>query len=368
VRSVLVGAALAFLLTLFGTPLAIRYLRRLRVGQEIRTDGPSAHASKRGTPVMGGIVFILASVVAYLLIHLYLAVTASQDSDTTNTDRGMSITALFLLGLFAGMGLVGFLDDYIKVRKRRSLGLNKRGKLIGQVLVGIVFGVVAVEFPNAKGLTIGSGYISFIRDIDWLYITKFGAILFIAFVVLSTANAVNLTDGLDGLATGSSVMVLMAYSLIGYWQYRHLTLNGHTLYMVRDPLEIALVAAIAAGACFGFLWWNASPAKIFMGDTGALGLGGLIAGLAIATKTELLLIIIAGLFVLIVVTEIIQIVSFRSFGRRVFRMVPLHHHFELAGWPEINIVIRFWIIAAICVAAGVGIFYADFLRLLPSLP
>jgi phospho-N-acetylmuramoyl-pentapeptide-transferase len=361
---VLVGAALAFLLTLFGTPLAIRYLRKLKVEQEIRTDGPPAHASKRGTPQMGGIVFILASVVAYLIIHVYLVVSPFTDSDSYGADRGMSVTALFLLGLFAGMGLVGFLDDYIKIRKRRSLGLNKRGKLIGQIVVGLIFGVLAVTVPDGRGTTIASAYISFIRDIDWLNITKFGAVLFIAFVVLSTANAVNLTDGLDGLATGSSVMVLMAYSLIGYWQYRHPFINGHALYSIRDPLEISLVAAVAAGACFGFLWWNASPAKIFMGDTGALGLGGLIAGLAVATKTELLLIIIGGLFVIIVVTEVIQIVSFRSFGRRVFRMVPLHHHFELAGWTEVNIVIRFWIIAAIGVAAGVGIFYADFLRVL----
>jgi phospho-N-acetylmuramoyl-pentapeptide-transferase len=258
------------------------------------------------------------------------------------------------------MGLVGFLDDFIKFRKRRSLGLNKRGKLIGQILVGVVFGILAVFLPDGRGHTVGSEFISFIHDVDWLNITKFGAVAFIAFIVISTANAVNLTDGLDGLATGSSVMVLMANSLIGYWEFRHVAFYGD----VRDPLELSLVAAIVAGACFGFLWWNASPAKIFMGDTGALGLGALIAGLAVATKTQLLLIIIGGLFVIIVVTEIMQIVSFRAFGRRIFRMVPLHHHFELAGWPEINIVIRFWMIAAIGVAIGVGVFYADFLRIL----
>ncbi|GAA1692205.1 phospho-N-acetylmuramoyl-pentapeptide-transferase [Fodinicola feengrottensis] len=362
----LVGAALAFLLTLFGTPLAIRYLRKLRVGQEIRTDGPQAHASKRGTPTMGGIVFILASVVAYAGIHVYLAIApctgAPGFGDTQcSDDRSVTAGGLLLLGLFVGMGLVGFADDYIKVRKRRSLGLNKRGKIVGQLLVGVIFGALAVMLPDQKNHTVASEYISFIHDIGWLNITKFGAVLFIAFVVISTANAVNLVDGLDGLATGSSVMVLMAYSLIGYWEFRH----PHVYPDVSNPLEVALVAAIVAGACFGFLWWNASPAKVFMGDTGALGLGGLIAGLAVATKTELLLIVIGALFVLIVVTEIIQIVSFRTFGRRVFRMVPLHHHFELAGWPEINIVIRFWMIAAVGVAVGVGIFYADFLRLLP---
>ncbi|HEV7825496.1 MAG TPA: phospho-N-acetylmuramoyl-pentapeptide-transferase [Mycobacteriales bacterium] len=346
-RSVLFAGGLAFLISLFCTPIAIKYLTRMKIGQEIREEGPKHHATKKGTPTMGGIVFILATVVAYAVAQLLVM---------GKEGRGVTATGVVLLGVFVAMGLVGFLDDYIKVRRRRSLGLNKRGKIFGQLLVGIGFGILALEIPSAHGLTVGSTAISFVRDIDWMHISKIGAVLLFTFVVIATSNAVNLTDGLDGLATGSSVMVLIAFSLIGYWQFRHLP-----LYEVRDPLEIALVAAAAAGACFGFLWWNAYPARIFMGDTGALGLGGLIAGLAVATKTILLLPIMGVLFVIIAMSVIIQIISFRSTGKRVFRMAPLQHHFELAGWGEVTIVIRFWIIAAIGVASALGIFYLDFL-------
>jgi phospho-N-acetylmuramoyl-pentapeptide-transferase len=296
---------------------------------------------------MGGIVFIFATVLAYAIAQLVVMGKAG---------RGVTATGVVLLGVFVAMGLVGFLDDFIKVRRRRSLGLNKRGKILGQLAVGVGFGILALQVPSRKGETVGSTAISFVRDVDWLQISKVGAVILFTFVVIAAANAVNLTDGLDGLATGSSVMVLIAFSLIGYWQFRH-----GSLYDVRDPLEVALVAAAAAGACFGFLWWNAFPAKIFMGDTGALGLGGLIAGLAVATKTILLLPIMGILFVIITASVIIQIISFRTTGRRVFRMAPLQHHFELAGWGEVTIVIRFWIIAAIGVASALGIFYSDFL-------
>jgi phospho-N-acetylmuramoyl-pentapeptide-transferase len=188
-------------------------------------------------------------------------------------------------------------------------------------------------------------------------------------VVIATTNAVNLTDGLDGLATGTSIMVLGSYLLIAFWQYRHWcadvtapSFSKNYCYASRDPLEVALISAAAAGACLGFLWWNASPARIFMGDTGSMALGGLIAGLAMATRTVLLLPIIGTLFVIITLSLVIQIISFRTTGKRVFRMSPLHHHFELAGWSEVNIVIRFWIIAGIGVVIGVGLFYGDFLR------
>ena len=191
------------------------------------------------------------------------------------------------------------------------------------------------------------------------------------FVVISMSNAVNLTDGLDGLATGASAMVLGSYALIAFWQYRHWDQDpsygrygGVYTYEVRDPLDIAIIAAAGAAACFGFLWWNASPAKIFMGDTGALGLGGLVAGLAFATRTVLLLPLLAILFTVIALTWIIQIGSFKLWHRRVFRMVPLQHHFELAGWSEVNIVVRFWIIAGLGVASALGLFYADFLRVM----
>ncbi|MGH3657844.1 MAG: phospho-N-acetylmuramoyl-pentapeptide-transferase [Micromonosporaceae bacterium] len=358
-RSVIVAAFVAFALTLFGTPLAIKYFRRLKVGQPIRELGPD-HQGKRGTPTMGGVVFILATVIAYAAGHLVLILSLPE----TETRRyGPTVTGVVLLGLFVCAGLVGFIDDFLKVRKRNSLGLNERGKLIGQVIVGVLFGIVAVTFPNGSGVTVGSDYISFVRDVDWMHIGKVGAVILFAFVVISASNGVNLTDGLDGLATGSSMMVLAAYTVIGFWQYRHVCGDSPTdyCYQVRDPLEIALVAGAAVGALFGFLWWNASPAKIFMGDSGALGLGGLIGGLAMATKTILLLPILGTLFVIITMSVIIQRVSYKSTGRRVFRMAPLQHHFELVGWSEVNIVIRFWIVCGIGVAIGLGFFYADFL-------
>ena len=362
-RAVIVAAAVAFLVSLFGTPLAIRAFNRLKAGQPIRSDGPQMHMVKRGTPTMGGVVFIVATVIAYVAGHLALTTLPEQQIAQARPTR----TALVLLGLFVFCGAVGFLDDFLKVRRRNSLGLNKRGKLVGQLLVGAAFGTIALYFPSSNQQTVGSTHLSFIKDIDWLNLGKVGAVVLFIFVVLAASNGVNLTDGLDGLATGTSVMVLAAYGLIGFWQYRHWCADldyakpGVYCYVVRDPLEIALIAGAAAGACVGFLWWNASPARIFMGDTGALGLGGLIGGMAMASRTILLLPIIGGLFVIITMSVIIQVISFRTTGKRVFRMSPLQHHFELAGWSEVNIVIRFWIVAGIGVAIGLGLFYSDFL-------
>jgi phospho-N-acetylmuramoyl-pentapeptide-transferase len=279
-----------------------------------------------------------------------------------------TMTALVLLGLFVFCGAVGFIDDLLKVRKRNSGGLSKRGKLFGQLLVGAVFGMVALYYPSTNTQTVGSTKISFIKDIGWLEIGKVGAVILFILMIIATSNAVNITDGLDGLATGTSVMVLSAFSFIGYWQYQHWCgdhdYTGAYCYAVRDPLEVTMIAAAAAGACVGFLWWNTSPARIFMGDTGALGLGGLIGGVAIATRTELLLLIIGGLFVILMGSVIIQMVSYKTTGKRVFRMSPLQHHFELAGWSEVNIVVRFWIIGGIFVVVGLGIFYSDFLRIM----
>ena len=363
-RAVIVAAAVAFLVSLLGTPLAIRAFTRLKAGQPIRADGPQMHLGKRGTPTMGGVVFIVATVIAYVAGHLALTTLPEQQIAQARPTR----TALVLLGLLVFCGAVGFLDDFLKVRKRHSLGLNKRGKLLGQLLVGALFGTIALYFPSTNQETVGSTHLSFVRDIEWLNLGKVGAVVLFIFVVLAASNGVNLTDGLDGLATGTSVMVLAAYGLIAFWQYRHWCADPNYAktadiycYQVRDPLEIALIAGAAAGACVGFLWWNAAPARIFMGDTGALALGGLIGGMAMASRTILLLPIIGGLFVIITMSVIIQIISFKTTGKRVFRMSPLQHHFELAGWSEINIVIRFWIIAGIGVAIGLGLFYSDFL-------
>jgi phospho-N-acetylmuramoyl-pentapeptide-transferase len=369
-RAVIVAAAVAFLVSLFGTPLAIKVFTRLKAGQPIRADGPQMHITKKGTPTMGGVVFIVATIIAYVAGHIALTTLPEQQIFQV----GPTITALVLLGLMVFCGAVGFLDDFLKVRRRNSGGLNKRGKLLGQLLVGATFGIVALYFPSTmldpsgsatNTETVGSTSVSFIRELSWLDIGKVGSVILFVFIVLAATNGVNLTDGLDGLATGASVMVLGAYALIAFWQYRHWCADpnygGDYCYAVRDPLEIALIAGAAAGACVGFLWWNTSPARIFMGDTGALGLGGLIAGMAMSTRTLLLLVIIGGLFVIITMSVVIQIISFKTTGKRVFRMSPLQHHFELAGWSEVNIVVRFWIIAGLGVAMGLGLFYSDFL-------
>jgi phospho-N-acetylmuramoyl-pentapeptide-transferase len=366
VRAVIVAAAVAFIISLFGTPVAIRVFTALKAGQPIRAVGPATHQGKKGTPTMGGVAFVVATVLAYVAGHI--ALTTLPEAQIAQVKPTM--TALVLLGLFVFCGAVGFLDDFLKVRKRNSSGLSAKGKLIGQLLVGGGLGIAALYVPSTNGQTVASEHISFIRDISFLDVGKVGSVLVFVFVIMSMSNGVNLTDGLDGLATGASILVLGAYALVGFWQYRHwcgddtYARTANYCYEVRDPLEVALIAAAAAGACVGFLWWNTSPARIFMGDTGALGLGGLIGGLAMATRTTLLSIIIGGLFVIITMSVVIQIISFKTTGKRVFRMSPLQHHFELAGWSEVNIVVRFWIVAGICVAIGLGLFYSDFLAVM----
>ncbi|MBN1172612.1 MAG: phospho-N-acetylmuramoyl-pentapeptide-transferase [Micromonosporaceae bacterium] len=375
-RSVIVAAAVAFVLSIFGTPLAIKAFTALRADQPIRAEGPQTHLGKKGTPTMGGVVFILSTVLAYIAGH----VTLMTLPDAQMRPSGITATGVVLLGLFVGTGLLGFLDDYLKVAKRNSAGISKRMKLIGQTLLGSFFGIIALYFPSARveGLpqssqTVASDKLSFIKDLDWAQITKVGAVIFFIFVVMAMSNAVNFTDGLDGLATGASVMVIGTYGAIAFWQYRHWCADPNYYgidkycYAVRDPLEIALIAGAASGALIGFLWWNTSPARIFMGDTGALALGSLIASLAAATRTLLLLPLLGMLFTIIMVTWCIQIGSYRLRGKRVFRMVPLQHHFELAGWSEVNIVVRFWIIAGTGVAAALGLFYTDFLTTMSGL-
>jgi phospho-N-acetylmuramoyl-pentapeptide-transferase len=363
VRAVIVAAAVAFVVSLLTTPVAIRVFTALKAGQPIRSLGLASNEGKQGRPAMGGVAFILATVCAYVAGHIALTTLPERQI----AQEGPTMTALVLLGLFVFCGVVGFLDDFLKVRRRNSDGLSAKGKLFGQAIVGTGFGIAALYVASTNGQTVASEHISLIRDISWLDVGKVGSVIVFVFVITAMSNGVNLTDGLDGLATGASILVLGAYALIGYWQYRHwcgdtaYRVANDYCYEVRDPLEIAMIAAAAAAACVGFLWWNTSPARIFMGDVGSLGLGGLIGGLAVATRTTLLSILIGGLFVIITVTWVIQIVSFRTTGRRVFRMVPLHHHFELAGWSEVNIVIRFWIIAGVGVAAGLSLFYAEFL-------
>jgi phospho-N-acetylmuramoyl-pentapeptide-transferase len=275
---------------------------------------------------------------------------------------------LLLLGLMTGLGGVGFLDDFIKIRRQRSLGLRARAKVGGQLLVALVFGALALRFRNQVGLTPGSTNLSYVRDIG-VPLGVVGFLVVAYLIITATSNAVNLTDGLDGLAAGAAAMVFGAFTLIAFIQFRNpCAPTFHPgCYYVRDPLDMAMVAASAMAACFGFLWWNAAPAQIFMGDTGSMALGGLMAGLAILTRTELLLVVLGGLFGVVTLSGIVQASWFKftrwktGTGRRAFKMAPLHHHFELSGWQEVTIVVRFWIIAGIAVAFGVGLFYAEFI-------
>lgn len=362
---VLFGAGIALALALLGTPLFIRVLVRKSYGQFVRDDGPASHHTKRGTPTMGGTVVIAAVILAYLITHLitWLINPASP---------GPSASGWLVIFLMTGMGAVGFLDDFAKIRKKQSLGLNAKAKLIGQATVGIVFAILAVNFPNSHGRTPASFNISFVRDIPVLNLAfagvGVGVVLFILWsnlIITAATNGVNLTDGLDGLAAGASVMVFGAYTLIGIWQYNQScgsprAISTTVCYTVRDPMDLALLAAILFGALIGFLWWNTSPAKIFMGDTGSLAIGGAVAGLAILSRTEILLAIIGGLFVIITFSVILQVGYFKiSGGKRIFKMAPLQHHFELKGWAEVTVVVRFWILAGLLVAVGLGAFYAE---------
>jgi phospho-N-acetylmuramoyl-pentapeptide-transferase len=351
VKTILVAGGISLLLALFGTPLAIRVFTRRGYGQAIREEGPAGHATKRGTPTMGGTVIVIASVTGYFVGNVA-------------TGQVPSTSGLLVMMLMTGLGVVGFIDDFIKIYKQRSLGLRSSAKLAGQAVVGAVFAALVIlpRFADGYDITPADAHLSFLRDFGpTLGLAPF--VLWIVILIAGTSNAVNLTDGLDGLATGSACLVLAAYVLIGNWQLRNdcTSFLAPHCYQVRDPLDLAVVAAAVLGACFGFLWWNAPPARIFMGDTGSLALGGVLAGLAVCTKTAMLLAVLGGLFVVIALSVIIQVGSFKLTGRRVFRMAPLQHHFELLGWAETTIVIRFWLICGLFVALGLGIFYVEWM-------
>jgi phospho-N-acetylmuramoyl-pentapeptide-transferase len=342
--TILLSGVISTVVALFGTRLAITVLRKRKLGQQVRTDGPQAHLSKSGTPTMGGVVIIAASLAGYAAWHVL---------------TGVPVTAsgVLVLLLMTGLGLVGFADDVIKLFLRRSLGLRSGAKLAGQAAAGAVFAVLAARFPGRLDLTPASPHLSFLTDFG----ITIGPVLFVAWIIVivtGTSNAVNLTDGLDGLAAGPVIMVLAAYVVIGGWQSRNdcATALFPGCYAVRDPRDAAVVAAAVAGACIGFLWWNAPPARIFMGDTGSLALGGALAGLVIATRTELLLVLLGGLFVMVALSVVIQVGSYKLTRKRVLKMAPLQHHFELAGWAETTIVVRFWLIAGMFVTLGLVVF------------
>lgn len=362
-RALLIAGALSLAFTLFLTPLFIRLFKKLGWGQFIRDDGPKSHHAKRGTATMGGIILILGSVISYFAA-MWIA------------DEPITASPLLVLFMMVGLGIVGFIDDFLKTRNQRSLGLGGWAKVAGQVVVASIFGWLSLQFPNRNGLTPASTHISFIRDLP-LDFMKLGTIIGIAVfiiwicvIVSATSNGVNVADGLDGLATGSSILAIGSFVVIGFWQSNQNCFNGadvadlYKCYSIRDPLDLAIISAAIVGGLIGFLWWNTSPAKIFLGDTGSLALGGALAALAILSQTELLLILIGGLFVIEAGSVIVQRAYFKiTRGKRIFLMSPIHHHFELKGWAEVTVVVRFWIISGLLVAAGVGTFYLEWLSL-----
>lgn len=342
-RTTFLATAAAFLVSVFFTPWLIKYLRSHGIGQEIRDDGPieHPHKAKAGTPTMGGIAIVLGVLAGYLVAHV------------RTHDVSFARSGILLMALIIGCGTVGFVDDYLGVRARRNLGLRKRGKLSGQLLVAAGFALLALNWVNV------STHLSFTRDLDLDMGTSLWA-AWAVLVILGSTNAVNLTDGLDGLASGSAALAFAAFVIITFWQFRHPMVYG---IHPAQAIDMTAVAAAMVGACAGFLWWNAAPARIFMGDTGSLAIGGALAGLALLTRTHLLLPVLGGLYVLETLSVIAQVVSYRGFKRRVLRMAPIHHHFELGGWPEFTVIVRFWLFASLCVALALGLFYSDFINI-----
>jgi phospho-N-acetylmuramoyl-pentapeptide-transferase len=313
---ILIGGTAALLICIFLSPKFIEFLRKREFGQQIREDGPKGHHVKAGTPTMGGVLIFLAVSVPFLIL----------------TDGDWRAIGVF--GVAIACALLGFADDYIKLVRRRSLGLRARTKLGVTIAISLVLWYVA-EHQAHLAPTLRLRFVDYQIDLGPLYP------LLIYFVVAGTTSAVNLTDGLDGLAAGCAAIVLLAYIGITF---------------VTGDFDMAMLAGCLVGACIGFLWFNAFPATIFMGDTGSLGLGGAIAGLAVMTKTEVLLILLGGIFVIEALSVVIQVISFQTMRKRVFLMAPIHHHFELKAWSETKIILRFWIVASICCAIGFTIY------------
>jgi phospho-N-acetylmuramoyl-pentapeptide-transferase len=340
VLGLLVSGGIALWAAIVATPFLIRYFRSREIGQHIREDGPATHVAKAGTPTMGGIAIVGSVVAGYAIGHI-------------GTEVRFSRTGYLAVGAVVAFGLIGFLDDYIKVSHRRSLGLNKRGKSAAQLACALAFAILAVQWAHT------STALSFTRaSAIGINMGKVGWVIFAVLVMVGASNAVNITDGVDGLAAGSGAFCFFVLSIMGYWIFRHVSIY-HVL--PASAIDLALVSVALAGACVGFLWWNAAPAKIIMGDTGALAIGAGLAALCLLLNLDLLLLVIGGLFVMETVSVILQVISFRAFHRRIFRMAPIHHHFELGGWPETTVIVRFWILGGLFCALGLGIFYGDFL-------
>ena len=341
----LIAAAVGLLASIFGTPYAIRFFRRREIGQFIQED-IVGHAHKQGTPTMGGVVFVTAAVFGWLLSHVRVWIPGEGFSLELRPFSQGGLLAVFAL---VGMALVGFADDWMKYSRQRSLGLSKAVKFGGQLAIAGVFAYGATQAGISTEL-------SFVRPLGIDLGVFF--VVWVLIMLTGAANGVNLADGMDGLAAGSSALVVASYTVIAFWQFRN-----PDFYSAVDPLELAIISAAMFGAILGFLWWNAPPAKIFMGDVGSQGVGGLLAALALLTNTQLLLVVLGAIYVAETVSVILQVASFKLTGKRIFRMSPLHFHFDLGGWPETTVVVRFWILTGIGVALGLGFFYGDFLRL-----
>lgn len=360
--ALIIGILTSLIITLVGTPLLIRIVHKLNYGQYIRQDGPKSHQVKRGTPMLGGVVIVLAVVLGWCASALYRFCTT-----------GARPTWAAILALFAmvSMGVLGFIDDFAKVRKKQNEGLTVGGKFFGQVVFATIFAVLALIVPTRSGFPVAQAGMSFIEKpfLSFEFAGRIVAIIlfviWVNFLMAAWTNAVNLTDGLDGLCAGSSMIAFVGYAIIAMWQMYHLKGQAHSgfTYAVSDPLDLGIIACCAAVACLGFLWYNCNPASIFMGDTGSLALGGLFAALSIITHTEFLAMVIGGLFVVETLSDVIQVGYFKATHKRVFKMAPIHHHFELCGWSESKVVVRFWIVELMSVITGLIIFYGNWVGL-----
>jgi phospho-N-acetylmuramoyl-pentapeptide-transferase len=317
---IVMGGSASLLICMFLGPKFIDYLRLKEFGQHIREEGPAGHHGKAGTPTMGGLAIFIAIAVPFLILSDY------------------RWGSLAVLGTALAMAALGFADDVIKLRRRRSLGVSGRTKLFVQAVAAIGLWILVRE-------KVGLNDSLDLQVVDANVELGFAYPILIFLVLAGATNGVNLTDGLDGLAAGCAAIVLLTYTVM--------------TFITRGQQDLALLSACLVGACVGFLWFNSFPASVFMGDTGSLGLGGAIAALAVVTKTEILLIVIGGIFVLEALSVAIQVFAFQRFRRRVFLMAPIHHHFELAGWSETKIILRFWIIAAICAAIGFALYQSS---------
>ncbi len=349
----LMAAAISFALSALLTQLLIDFLRRSEIGQPIREDGPQGHIVKSGTPTMGGVGIVLGALGGYLLSDLILTLTTDREGIITRS-------GLLVMGSICAAGLVGFIDDWIKVSRERNLGLNAKLKTAGLLGIALAFAVLAVRFttiPTELAFT-RHGFLG-------IEMGAVGWTIWAVLLIYATSNAVNLTDGLDGLAAGSGIFSFAAYTLIGFWIFRQASDgdNFNDIYDVPHPLDLSVVAVAMLAACAGFLWFNAAPADIFMGDTGSLAIGTGLATLALTTNTHLLLPIIGGIYVIETLSVILQVGIFKvTGGKRLFRMAPIHHHFELCGWKETKVIIRFWLIGGGLTLLALGIFYADYVN------